>query len=197
MKIVVFGSSGMIGRCITAELTRRGHEVVEATRSTGADITNPASVASVAAGADAIVCAISARGVDYTLTDVARSLLEGARRASVRRVLVVGGAGSLEVSPGVRLLDTPTFPAEYRQEAVQGAEALEYIRGVDDLDWTYVSPAAIISPGERRGHYRMDGDELLTDEAGHSEISAEDYAIAIGDLVESADHVRERVGVAW
>jgi putative NADH-flavin reductase len=197
MKIVVFGSSGMIGQRITDELSRRGHEVVAATRATGADVTSPASVASVAAGTQAIVCAISARGVDYTLADVARALLEGARRAGVRRVIVVGGAGSLEVSPGVRLLDTPDFPAEYRQEAVQGADALQYIRGIDDLDWTYVSPAAMIAPGERRGAYRLGGDELLSDPAGHSQISAEDYAIAVADLVESGDHVRERVGVAW
>jgi putative NADH-flavin reductase len=197
MKIVVFGSSGMIGQRITDELSRRGHEVVAATRATGADVTSPASVASVAAGAHAIVCATSARGVDYTLADVARALLEGSRRAAVRRVILVGGAGSLEVSPGVRLLDTPDFPAEYRQEAVQGADALQYIRGIDDLDWTYVSPAAMIAPGERQGTYRLGGDELLTDPAGHSEISAEDYAIAIADLVESGDHVRERVGVAW
>jgi putative NADH-flavin reductase len=197
MKIVVFGSSGMVGRRIAGELSERGHEVVAATRATGADITSPASVASVASGAEAIVCAISARGVDYTLTDAARALLEGARRAAVRRVIIVGGAGSLEVSPGVRLLETPEFPAEYSQEAVQAADALQYIRGVDDLDWTYVSPAAVIAPGQRRGHYRLGGDQLLTDADGQSEISAEDYAIAIADLVESGEHVRERVGVAW
>jgi putative NADH-flavin reductase len=197
MKIVVFGSTGMIGTRIVAELTRRGHEVIGATRTGGADITSPVSIASVAAGADAIVCAISARGVDYTLTDVARALMEGARRAAVARVVIVGGAGSLEVSPGVRLLDTPDFPPEYRQEAVQGADALEFYRAIDDVDWTYVSPAAIISPGERRGSYQMGGDELVTDEEGNSEISAEDYAIAIADLVEQPGHSRERVGVAW
>src|SRR5437764_858661 len=183
MKILVVGATGMIGTRITAELEQRGHEVIRATRSSGADITDPASVASVASGADAAVCAVSARGVDYTLADVARSLTEGLRRAGVGRVVIVGGAGSLEVAPGVRLLDTPDFHEEWKPEALQGADALEVYRGVEDLDWTFVSPAAYIHPGERTGHYRLGGNELLVDEKGNSEISAEDYAIAIADVL--------------
>jgi uncharacterized protein len=197
MKIVVFGPTGMIGTRIAAELEQRGHEVIGASRSTGADITDPESVADAASGADAVVSAISARGVDYTLTDVARSLTDGLRRAGVQRVLVVGGAGSQEVAPGQRLLDTPDFHEEWKPEAIQGAEALEFYRGVDDLDWTFVSPAAYIHPGERKGHYRIYGDRLVPDENGNSEISAEDYAVAVADLVERSEHSRERVGVAW
>jgi putative NADH-flavin reductase len=197
MKIVVFGPTGMIGSRIVAELERRGHEVIGASRSTGADVTDPERVAGVVAGADAGVSAISARGVDYTLTDVARSLTDGLRRAGVRRLLIVGGAASLEVAPGTRLLDTPDFREEWKAEAIQGADALEFYRGVDDLDWTFISPAAYIHPGERKGHYQIDGDQLLVDENGNSEISAEDYAIAVADLVESAEHAQERVGVAW
>ena len=197
MKIVVFGATGMVGSRITAELERRGHQVIGATRASGADITDADSVAAVARGVDAVVCAVSARGVDHTLTDVAHSLTDGLRRAGVRRLLIVGGAGSLEVAPGVRLLDTPEFHEEWKPEAIQGADALEFYRGVSDLDWTYVSPAALIQPGERTGGYRIDGDQLIVDEHGHSEISAEDYAIAVADLLERAEHPRERVGVAW
>ncbi len=197
MKIVVFGPTGMIGRPITTELEQRGHQVIRASRATGADITSPESVAATAAGADAIISAVSARGVDHTLADVARSLIDGARTAGVRRVLVVGGAGSLEVAPGVRLVDTPDFPEEWKPEALQHADALEVYRAIDDLDWTFVSPAAFIHPGERTGHYRLGGDQLLTDEDGNSEISAEDYAIAIADLIERDDHNRQRVTVAW
>jgi putative NADH-flavin reductase len=186
MNIVLFGPSGMIGSRIAAELERRNHVVSGASRATGADITSPDSVA-----------AISARGVDYTLVDVARSLIEGARQAGVRRVVIVGGAGSLEVAPGARLVDTPDFPAEYKPEALQHANALEVYRAVDDLDWTYVSPAAFIHPGERTGHYRRGGDQLLTDENGNSEISAEDYAIAIADVLEQGGHERERITAAW
>jgi uncharacterized protein len=183
MKIVVFGPTGMIGSRIATELEQRGHEVIGASRASGVQITDPEAVATVTAGADAAVCAVSARGVDHTLADVARSLVEGLRRAAVRRVVIVGGAGTLEVSPGVRLLDTPDFDEEWKPEALQGADALEVYRGVDDLDWTFVSPAAFIHPGERTGRYRLDGDRLLVNDDGNSEVSAEDYAIAIADLL--------------
>jgi uncharacterized protein len=197
MKIVVFGPTGMIGTRIAEELKRRGHEVIGASRASGVDITDVDAVADAAAGADAVVSAVSARGVDYTLTDVDRSLTDGLRRAGVRRVVIVGGAGSLLAAPGVRLLDTPEFPEASKPEAIQAADALEFYGGVNDLDWTYVSPAAVTEPGERTGRYRIDSDQLLVDEQGHSEISAEDYAIAVADLVETAEHLRERVGVAW
>src|ERR1700751_4773267 len=197
MNIVVFGPTGMIGSRIVVERNARGHDVVGAGRSTGADVTSVASVAEVAAGADAVVSAVAARGVDYTLADVARSLIEGTRQAGVKRVVVVGGAATLEVSPGTRLLDTPDFPEEWKAEELQGSDSLAVYRGVDDLDWTFVSPAAYIHPGERTGRYRLGGDELLVDAEGNSEVSAEDYAIAIADLVEGGGHRRERVGVAW
>jgi len=197
MKIVLFGPTGMIGSRIAAELSRRGHEVVGVSRSTGTDITDPAQVAAATEGADAVVCAISAREAEYTLSDVARSLLDGVRRSGVRRVVIVGGAASLQVAGGGRLLDTPDFPEAWKAEAAQGAEALEIYRAVDDLDWTYVSPAAFIHPGERTGSYRLGGEQLITDDSGRSEISAEDYAIAIADLLERGEHPRERVGVAW
>ena len=197
MKIALFGPTGMIGSRIGAELSARGHEIAGASRATGTDITDPGAVATAVAGADAVVCAIAARGVDYTLTDVARSLVDGLRQAGVSRLLVVGGAGSLLVAPGRRLLDTPEFPDDYKAEATQAADALEFLRSVDDLDWTYVSPAAYIHPGERTGAYRLGGDQLLVDEHGTSEISAEDYAIAIADLVEQGGHARERVTAAW
>jgi uncharacterized protein len=197
MKILLFGATGMVGSRIAAELEQRGHEVVPATRATGADATDPADVAERAAGTDAIVSAVAARGVDYTLPEVARSLTEGARRAGVKRLVVVGGAGSLEIAPGVRAVDAPSFHEEWKPEALQQADALETLRGVDDLDWLYVSPAAYIHPGERTGHYRLGGDQLLVDENGNSEISAEDYAIAIADLIEQGDQARKRVSAAW
>lgn len=197
MRIVVFGPTGMIGSRIAAELERRDHEVVVASRATGADVTDPARVAAVVAGADAVVSAISARSGNFTLVEATRSLVDGLRQAGVRRLLVVGGAGSLEVDGGRRLVDTPDFHEEWKPEALGQADALDFYRGVQDLDWTYVSPAAYIHPGERTGRYRLGGDQLLLDEHGNSEISAEDYAIAVADLVEHADHARQRVTAAW
>jgi putative NADH-flavin reductase len=197
MRVVVFGNTGMLGSRIEAELTGRGHTVIGASRSSGVDVLDADDVATAAAGADAIACAVSARGAAHTLEDVARSMTEGARRAGVGRLVVVGGAATLETAPGVRLLDSPDFPEEFKTEALQGAAALTFYRSVDDLDWTFVSPAAWIHPGERTGHYRLGGERLLTDESGTSEISAEDYAIAIADLIEQGSHAQERVGVAW
>jgi putative NADH-flavin reductase len=197
MNVVVFGATGMVGSRVLAELEQRGHTVTGATRATGADVTDPRSVAAVAAGADAVVSAISARGGDYTLADVAAALVAGLREAEVRRLVVVGGAGSLEVAPGKRLVDTPDFHEEWKPEALAQADALDYYRGIEDLDWTYVSPAAVIQPGRRTGSYRTSGDALLVDGEGHSEISAEDYAIAIADLLEQDSAHRERVSVAW
>ena len=112
-------------------------------------------------------------------------------------LLVVGGAGSLEVAPGKRLLDTPDFPEEWKAEAIAQSEALDYYRGVEDLDWTFVSTAAFIHPGERTGRYRLGRDQLLVDDNGNSEVSAEDYAIAIADLLEHGGYERERITVAW
>ena len=195
MNIVVFGATGMIGTRIAAELKQRGHAVTAATRATGADVTDPPSVASV--GADAVVSAVSARGMSYTLADVAPALVAGVREAGVRRLLVVGGASSLEVAPGKRLLDTPDFPEEWKPEAIAHTKALDYYRSVEDLDWTFVSPAAFIQPGERTGRYRLGGDQLLVDDNGNSEVSAEDYAIAIADLLEKGGRERERITVAW
>jgi hypothetical protein len=119
------------------------------------------------------------------------------RRAGVKRLVVVGGASSLEVAPGLRLLDTPDFPDEFKAEAAQGVDALAFFQSISDLDWTYVSPAAFIHPGERTRRYRLGGDQLLVDENGNSEISAEDYAVAIADLLEQGAHPRSRVAVGW
>src|SRR6201981_3346060 len=126
MNIVVFGPPGMIGPRIAPELKERGHAVTAATRATGADVTDPPSVASIAAGADAVVSAVSARGMNYTLADVAPALVEGGREAGVRRLLVVGGAGSLEVAPETQLLDTPDFPEDWKPEAIAHTQALDY-----------------------------------------------------------------------
>ncbi len=118
-----------------------------------------------------------------------------ARPASAE--VIVGGAGRLEVTPGIRLVDTPGFPAERKPEAQQHADALDAYRDIDELDWTFVSPAAFIHSGERTGRYRIGGDQLLVDDNGNSEVSAEDYAIAIADLLEQGGHERERITVAW
>lgn len=211
MRIVIFGAGGTLGSQITSELLRRGHTVKVVVRAGSkpgpnrpqtvaviADVTKPGSVAEAVRGADLVISAIGPRpgqGASVVL-DAARGLLEGLRKADVRRLVVVGGAGSLEVSPGVQLADTPQFPVAWKPVADAHRSALEIYREEPDLEWTVVAPAALIVPGVRTGHYRAGGDQLLVDAKGESRISAEDYAVAIADEVETPRHIRRRFTVA-
>ncbi len=216
MKIVLFGATGNVGRRVAAEAQRRGHEVVGVVRDPQAvagsdagvrlvkgDATQADSVAMTARGADAVVSAISprpnARGLAApSLVENARALIAGLRRSGVKRVLFVGGAGSLEVAPGRQLVDQPGFPEAYKAEALEGREALRVWRSeAAGLDWTYLSPAAEITPGERTGRYRTTGDQFLTDAAGRSFITFEDYAVAVLDELEHPRHIGQRFGVAY
>lgn len=211
MRIVLFGATGMVGRRIAAEAVRRGHRVTTVSRSgespvpgvtaAAADASDPVRVAALSAGADAVVsaCAPPRDGTEPGAPFLAlnRSLVQGTREAGVRRILVVGGAGSLEVAPGQELVDQPGFPEGLLGEARAHRDVLEYYRTVYDLDWTYVSPAAEIAPGERTERFRVNGDQLLTDADGASRISAEDYAVACVDELERDAHPRARISVAY
>lgn len=202
MKILLIGASGMIGVRVADEARNRGHEVTGVTRSgvndtVVADAADTSAVARLAAGKDAVVLAIAPPrdGSDATapLLAAGRAVLEGLRKAGVRRLVIVGGAGSLEVAPGVRLVDTPDFPAMYKGEALAQGELLAVVRAEGgDLDWTYISPAAEINPGERTGAYRKGGDQLLGEH-----ISAEDYAVALVDELESGESIGKRITVAY
>ncbi|HET7187612.1 MAG TPA: NAD(P)-dependent oxidoreductase [Gemmatimonadaceae bacterium] len=216
MKIVLFGATGNVGQRVAAEALRRGHEVTGVVRDPAAvkspdarmrlvkgDATSADSVATIARGADAVVSAISprpnSRGMAVpSLEKNARALIDGLTRAGVKRVLYVGGAGTLEVAPGKQLVDQPGFPDAYRAEALEGRAALKVWRGeAKGLDWTYLSPAAEIGPGERTGKYRTTGDQFLADEKGKSFITFEDYAVAVLDELEKPKHVGMRFGVAY
>jgi putative NADH-flavin reductase len=211
MRIVLFGATGMVGRRIVVEAVQRGHRVTAVSRSgqspvpgvtaAAVDASDPAKVAALAAGADAVVnaCAPPRDGSEPREPFLAlnRSLVQGTRDAGVRRVVVVGGAGSLEVAPGQALCDQPGFPEAVLAEALAHRDVLEYYRTLDDVDWPHVSPAAEIGPGERTGRFRVDDDRLLTDADGTSRISAEDYAVACVDELEQGTHVRARMSVAY
>jgi putative NADH-flavin reductase len=216
MKIVVFGATGNVGRQVVAEALRRGHEVSGVVRDPAAvqspdsrvklvkgDATKPDDIARIVGGSDAVVSAISprpnARGLPApSLSKNARALIDGLRQAGVKRVIYVGGASSLEVAPGKALADMPDFPEIYKEEAREGREALDIWRKeARRLDWTYLSPAAEIAPGKRTGKYRTTADKLLTDDAGRSFITFEDYAVAVLDELERPQHVGKRFGVAY
>ena len=212
MKIVVFGASGTIGSSIAAEALARGHQVTAVVRDptrvgpphpalsvVAGDVLDASNVAAAVAGHDVVACAVGPRLPSDTpklVVDAARSLIDGLAQARVDRLVIVGGAGSLEVAPGVRLVDTPEFPAAWKGIALAHCDALAVYRAAD-LDWTYISPAALIRPGKRTGQYSTGTDQLLTDEEGESHISVEDYAIAFVDEIENGRFVRQRMTVAY
>lgn len=197
----------MIGSRIAAEAGERGHEVTGATRSgkdstLAADASDADTVARLAAGHDAVVLAVSPPrgGIEATesLLEVGRGVLEGVRRAGVRRLVVVGGAGSLEVSPGVRVVDTPGVPEDALPSVRAQVALFELVRdNADDLEWTYLSPPAMITPGERTGAYRTGDHQLLSDGEGNSHISTEDYAVALVDELERGELTRRLVHVVY
>lgn len=211
MKLVLFGATGMVGSRIATEASARGHQVLAVSRSgqspvpgvtaTAADATDSTKVAEIARGADAVASACvpprdgsDPRGPFLALNE---GLVAGVRAAGVGRLMVVGGAGSLEVAPGQALSDQPGFPEAYLPEAHAHRDVLAYYRTLDDLDWTYVSPAAEIAPGKRTGRFRVDGDQFMTDDQGRSFVSAEDYAVAFVDELEQDAHPRGRMSVAY
>ncbi|WP_226575532.1 NAD(P)-dependent oxidoreductase [Acuticoccus sediminis] len=200
--VALIGASGQAGSRILKELSDRGHRVTAIARDPAkiaalqgvtavkGDVFEKDALAGLLKGHDAVISA-----VHFTASDP--DLLIGAvRAAGVARYLVVGGAGSLEVAPGQRLIDQPDFPAAYKAEAAAGATFLDLLKGVDDLDWTFLSPSAMFVPGERTGSFRLGSDALLVGEGGSS-ISFEDYAIALVDELERPAHVRQRFTVGY
>lgn len=214
LKIVLFGATGNVGRRIASEALDRGYEVVGVVRDPAqsqspdprmplvqGDATDAESVSRVARGADVVVSAISPRPDSHglpapSLASAARALIAGTREAGVARLVVVGGASTLEVTPGVRLMDTPALPDEFRPEAQEHADALAVYRAEGgDLEWAVLRPAADFHPGERTGTYRTTDGELPMDQEGQSQVSFEDYAVALVDELEQPNHHREAYGV--
>jgi uncharacterized protein len=203
MKIAIAGASGQAGSRITAELARRGHQVTAIARNPDkierlanvtpvkGDVFDQAGLARLWSGHDAAISA-----VHFTASDPEK-LIGAARDSKVSRYLVVGGAGSLEVAPGVRLVATPGFPAEYRAEAEKGGAFLDLLRMQQGLNWTFLSPSAVFIAGERTGKFRLGTDRLLTAENGKSWISFEDFAVALADEVERPAHPKARFTVGY
>jgi putative NADH-flavin reductase len=211
MRLLLYGATGTLGQRILAEAVDRGHEVTALARNPDrvqempgmtrrqGDVLDADSVASNAEGHDVIVSAVGPghAGDPCFLLEAARCLVAAAERAGARLV-VLGGAGSLEVEPGVQLIATSDFAATWIGVAMAHRDALDLYRSAPaGVDWTCVSPAATVELGERTGRYRTGGDELVVDELGRSRISAEDLAAAILDEIEQPRHRRQRFTVAY
>jgi putative NADH-flavin reductase len=203
MKVALIGASGNVGSRVLAELLSRGHTVTAIARHPekisaqpgiapkAGDVHDKAGLAPLLAGHDAVISAVRFSASDPKL------LIAAIKEARVPRYLVVGGAGSLEVAPGKKLIDTPNFPAAYKPEAGAGGGFLDLLLGEKNLDWTFLSPSALIGAGERTGKFRLGGDQLLTAPDGKSSISYEDYAVALVDELEKPAHSRRRFTVGY
>lgn len=203
MKIALVGASGAIGSRVAAEALSRGHSVTGIARdpkkiaakpgltARAGDTAAPAELAKVLAGHDAVV--LSGRFLSVKPADA----LAAVRASGVKRFVVVGGAGSLEVAPGAALIDTPQFPAAYKPEASAGRDFLEALKKAADLEWTFLSPSALIAPGARTGKFRLGTDSLLVAADGKSSISIEDFAVALVDELETPRRVRQRFTVGY
>lgn len=196
MKIALIGATGRIGRHIATEAAARGHEVTPLGRGV-VDIFDAAALVQAVRGHDAIVSAYGAPtdALLHLLAAVAKSVTAAGRMAGVRRVVTIGGAGVLEVAPGVRLGDTPDFPAALKPKVVAHAAAIAALLASEGVDWTCVVPAAQIGAGERTGRYRTAVNQLVRLEDGRSTVSYADFACAVVGVGESGAFVREVVGV--
>lgn len=212
MNIVLIGASGYVGSSLLKEALARGHRVTAVVSNPAklaaqpgletvkADVLDGAALAPRLQGHDAVVSAFSGHAqadvYGYYVRGM-RSIIAAAKQAHVPRLLVVGGAGSLEVAPGVQLVDTPEFPAQWKGTAEGAREALKLLRAEPELDWTMLSPSAHLEPGERTGRFRLGTDQLLVDARGDSRISVEDYAVAMIDELERPAHARRRFTVGY
>jgi uncharacterized protein len=212
MKIALIGATGFIGSVILREALERGHEVTAIVRHPEklpqnahlivqqGDVTNETQTAAQLAGSDAVISSYSpgrVADVQQQYISSYRAIIRAVKKAGVKRLLVVGGAGSLEVAPGVQLVDTPAIPEEWKPGVLGLREALYILRTEPDLDWTFLSPSATIAPGERTGRFRLGTDQLLKDADGQSRISVEDYAVAMVDELENPQHIRARFTVGY
>ncbi|NEU10131.1 NAD(P)-dependent oxidoreductase [Flavihumibacter sp. R14] len=218
MKIALIGASGFVGSAILKEALDRGHEVTAIARNPEklntiddekltlkqADIMNTGTLAGILQEHDAVISAYNPGWTNPELySDFikgSQSIQEAVKNSGVKRLIVVGGAGSLFVAPGVQLLDTPHFPEDYRTGASAARDYLTIIKDEEELEWTFLSPAIEMHPGtsgERKGTYRTGQENPVFDENNRSIISVEDMALAILDETEAPKQVRRRFTVAY
>lgn len=212
MKIALIGATGFVGSALRKEALARNHQVTALVShpdkvaaqanlsAVQADVLDEARLATQLQGHGAVISAFSghAQGDIYAYyMQGIRAIIAAAKRAAIPRLLVVGGAGSLEVAPGLQLIDTPAFPAQWKATAEGARQALNLLRQEPDLDWTMLSPSAHLEPGTRSGKFRLGTDQLLVDAQNESRISVEDYAAAMLDELEQPAHVRQRFTVGY
>lgn len=212
MRIALIGASGYVGAKLREEALQRGHHVVAIVRDPSrlpardaltvrqADVYDSANVAAAVAGSDVVLSAFSsaneAEDVRARHVRAYRSIVAGTKHAGINRLVVIGGAGSLFVAPGVQLVDTDEFPAEWKPGARGARDALADLQKETELDWAFVSPPPMLVPGERTGKFKLGGDEVPPMRDGKpASISTDDLAVAVLDEIEKPKHHRQRFSV--
>ncbi|CAM4113577.1 NAD(P)H azoreductase [compost metagenome] len=202
-KIAIIGATGRAGSQLLEEALRRGHSVTAIARDTSKlqgraginavalDVSDAAALEQAVAGHDVVLSAAHFSSIKP------QAIIEPVKRAGVKRLLVVGGAGSLLLPSGHKVIDSPDFPEAYKAEATAGGHYLDTLRQEKDLDWTFLSPSAEFVEGARSGAYKLGKDHLLIGDKGKSWISFADYAIAMLDEVETPAHSRQRFTVGY
>lgn len=212
MNIALIGATGFIGSAILKEALSRRHQVTalaahpeklaasDNLQVSATDVQNLPALTQQLRGFDAVISAFSGHAnadtLGYYVSGI-KNVIQAAKDAQTPRLLVVGGAGSLEVAAGVQVLDTPGFPDAYRASAEGARTALQLLRTETDLNWTMLSPSAMIAPGQRTAQFRLGKDSLLVASDGNSHISVEDYAVAMIDELEKPTHQRQRFTVGY
>lgn len=213
MVVALLGATGFVGKSILNEALDRGHTVLAITRNPeklpprdhlitkSANVYDCDALAPLLSGSDAVISAFNPGWSDPNIyenqVNGTKSIIAAIKRAHIKRVLWVGGAGGLEVKPGLRVVDSPEFPPQYKAGALATLNALDQLQGEPELEWSFLAPAAELKPGKRTGVFRLGKDQLLVDKNGQSSISVEDYAVAMLDELEKPTHVRQRFAVGY
>jgi putative NADH-flavin reductase len=215
MNIAIVGATGFVGSKLLHEAANRGHQVTAITRSpqkvpsgpniqpAATDVSDLNALVGYFKGKDAVIHSYSP-AKDLGVTEkieqqrqATETILTALKAADVKRLLAVGGAGSLYVAPGVRNMDQPDFPKEYEGGVKATLLIKEILLKEPELDWTYLSPSHMLVPGERTGRFRLGLDDMLVGPDGQSRISVEDYAVAMIDELEQPRHTRRRFTVGY
>lgn len=213
MKIALIGATGYVGAPLLQEALQRGHQVTALVRhpekltahprlsAVQANVQDTAKLAEQLRGHNVV---ISAFNPGWGVADIreqfisgSRSIIAASKQAGTQRLLVVGGAGSLYVAPGLQLIDTADFPAEYKEGAEGARQVLDLLRDEQALEWTFLSPAALLVPGPRTGKFRLGNDELLMTGDEPGSVSVADLAVALIDEAEQPQHIRQRFTLAY
>jgi putative NADH-flavin reductase len=214
MKIAIIGATGFVGPKVVNEALNRGYEVTAFARQPekleiendkltkqSADVFDTEILANLLIGHDAV---ISTYNAGWTNPNLYNDFLKGCesiqvatKQAGIKRYITVGGAGSLEIQSGLQLVDTPQFPAEYKPGATAARDYLNELRKEDELDWTFVSPAINLHPGQRTGVFRLGTDQPVFNEAGKNDISVEDLAVALIDELEKNRFIKKRFTLGY